>query len=227
MQYDYNEFYVSNLLITLNSREIELLPLSLKNLQRLEDKFCELKNLEDFIKNDPKQLFKVIWLFVANKEQFSYSYTDFLNFINAGSILDNTKTVYKTLHKLIVNSSPIVKNKERHEAIQAIKKAKSEENNTKPCFANIYDKFASRYSMSIDSFYDMTMRQVHALIEVMDKNEHKELEVQAALMGKKLKPKLNAHAIDAEEDERLDQEAESMLERIKKEYEMNKAKNNE
>lgn len=78
---------------------------------------------------------------------------------------------------------------------------------------------AARYGYTIDDFYRLTSRQLAALIPVIDNARHKETELKAALLGKKLKPKpetvLN---VTREEEKQQDKQAEDLHNRLKQRY---------
>lgn len=62
----------------------------------------------------------------------------------------------------------------------------------------IYDRFASEYGYTIKQFMSLTMRQVYALLEVIEIRLHNEFANHAALQGRKVKRK------EKESDEEMD-----------------------
>lgn len=88
------------------------------------------------------------------------------------------------------------------------------------CWATMFDVFAARYGLrTIDEFYDnYTLRQVTYLLRVIDKAEYNDLAVQAELHGRKMKPRVEALRLTAEERQEADTQAMSVLARMKQQH---------
>lgn len=88
----------------------------------------------------------------------------------------------------------------------------------------LYDAFAARYGIrTLDEFYEgYTLRQVTYLLRVIDKAKYDELSVQAKLHGVKLKPRIDALRLSQEERAEADEQATSVLERMKQQHEAKK-----
>ena len=77
--------------------------------------------------------------------------------------------------------------------------------------------------MTVEEFYNLTERQISALIPVIHDSKHTQLKQQAALLGKKLKERpsyselLNNSRTD-EEEKALEVEAQNAYDRLKSRY---------
>ena len=113
---------------------------------------------------------------------------------------------------------PLIKNSQRLKELNDIKNLDDE---SKPCYARYYDTLAKRYGYTIEQFYGLTLRQVHILLNTSNDQSYDELEVQAALMGRKLKPKMKMLDVSVEEEMDQEQDAMDALKRLRERYEGN------
>ncbi len=157
------------------------------------------------------------------------SYAEFLELIIKAekTKLLNPKSEYKydsslreIQNALVVcasNAQPIIKNKQRQKELAEINEAKGQ--SSEACYGVYYDTFAKRYGYTIDEFYNLTLRQVHSMLKVMGGEKYKELEVQAALSGRKLKPRIEELDLSEEDDKEIEDYAKEIKERLARESE--------
>ena len=223
MQFSVEEFRPPCPIMFIEGEEFELSLITLNIDARLKEKISRLENIFEEIKKRPELLLEVIWLLVLDKSRFAFRYEKFKQrFLSSGSTVDQTKKCYEALSDSIARSMPLIKNKRRYDELNKIRNTQSDE--SKPCYGVYYDTIAKRYSYSIDQFYNLTLRQLHILLNVIGDKGYEELEVQAALQGKKLKPRIKFEDVSEEDDKKMDNEAAEIYARLKAEYEKKKGK---
>jgi len=92
--------------------------------------------------------------------------------------------------------------------------------------AALFDVVANRYGWTLEQFYSLTRRQLRFLNRAITKNKRMELETQASLHGRKLKPSPISSPLSMSPKERAeaDKQALEMLERGRKKSEAFKKK---
>lgn len=80
--------------------------------------------------------------------------------------------------------------------------------------------FAERYSMGIDDFYALTLRQIVQIKRVIERKKLIDREWQAMLADKKLKQTMQPLNIKPEEREEFDKQAQRLYDRMKRDYEL-------
>ena len=71
---------------------------------------------------------------------------------------------------------------------------------------------------------DLTWRQLRFLMKTIHSEKRKEQEFQAALLGRKLKPKPEPNHVSKKDRERMDKAAEALLQRMKEKHKKLKEK---
>jgi hypothetical protein len=219
------ELKPSNVSFMLNGIDIELKPFDLsmevwvienysdEEKSNGKDNLFKLLNEKGF----DVSLFKLLHRLV-DREKFP-TFVGFLSTFKE-SKLDSSSSHQMIKTKLItnlLNSQPLIKNPKREKELAEIAKNQTGAN---PCYGIYYDKIAKRYSAyTIIEFYKLTLRQLHGLLKTMPGEEHKELEIQAALLGKKIPPRKQALDLTIKEEEEADQHAREVHTRLVKEYE--------
>lgn len=218
MNYNFDEFNPSPPILALPLGEVALSNITLKHLTRIEETYGGLAKIFEEINKNAKTLIKVLWDLVLDKAFFKYSYKEFENHFLSHDIVKTSEEGYRVLNKAVATSMPLIKNPKRYKELQKIKKAQSENQSTISCYGEIYDRIATRYGYTVEEFYNLTLRQVHILLEKLEDGRYKDLEVQASLMGKKLKPRVTYS--DFSEEQEADQEADAQeaFKRLQKEY---------
>lgn len=128
---------------------------------------------------------------------------------------ENLKTMFDYLIELLKDSQPMIKNPTRAKEIQ---KAKAKAENEDVNYASIFDKVAARYGYSIETFFSLTSRQLHAVFKAIGDADYKDLEVRAALAGRKLKEQMHFPDITVEEEESNHSDALGAIERHKERF---------
>lgn len=222
MSYTVYELKPQNPILIIDNIEIELLPINLHLEVYFAEKYESLTNVFSLLKEKPMEIIEVVWALVKYKQQFSYSFTKFRNFIlSSKDPLNETSKRLTACWQLAVNiSRPLIKNQKRQKEIQEVMGQTSKG----PCYATYFDKIAKRYGYSLDEFYNLSLRQLHLLLKIGDDESYKELEVQAALQGKKLKPRMEFADITEEQEQDQEKQAADALAELRKRYEENKDK---
>ena len=224
MRYSVEEFRPTNPKLKLKSGEIELSLITLHIDSQLKEKVARLEDIFSSIKKNPILLYDILWILVIDKSAFGNSFKKFLETIYAEARTSEvTAGAMKLLSEVIAKSMPLIKNVKRNEELRKIRNLQNDEN-TQPCFGVYYDAPAKRYGYTIDQFYDLTIRQLHILLHIIGDKSYEEIEIQAALQGRKLKPQMKAIDIDEKVDKQMDDEAADTFARLRREYEENKNK---
>ncbi len=216
MAFSVEELRPSNPTLVINEREFSLSLITLHIDARIKEKFGKLENIFTEIRKHPMKIFDVLWILIIDKAAFNNSPKELKSFVlSQGKTSEVTILITDTIHEAIGKSMPIIKNKKRYDELMKINQAKEE---TKICYAVYYDTLAKRYGYSIDDFYNLTLRQLHILLNVVGDQSYEDLEVQAALQGKKLKPRMKPLDIEESDDKQLDDDAVAAHARLMKEY---------
>lgn len=225
MNFKYNELYPQKPILTIGNFELEIEILSLKHLVYIDETYGSVQQLLDKIKDEGTILMDIMWYLVLDKSIFDFKKLSFVEAFTSKDIIETAKKAYECLNKTIILSMPLIKNAKRYKEIQKIKKAQNDDQSSVTCYGQIYDKLAMRYGYTIEDFFNLTLRQVHILLEKSASGLHKELEVQAALMGRELKPQVTFSDFTEEEEEENNSDALAAFERLKKEYEQKQQEN--
>lgn len=207
-----------NPVLTVDGREFELSKLTLKHENLFADAFGSLQELYAKASKEYELIIKALWLLLIDKSQFNNTYSLFLKHILTAKEFPNLSD---PLDDAVTRSRPVVKNQKRLKEINAIKQNESGE---KPCYATYFDSIAKRYGYTLDEFMALTLGQLHMMLNKIGDESYKELEVQAALMGKKLKPRIKYNDISEEEEKEQDAQAMDALRRLRERYEQNQGK---
>ena len=153
----------------------------------------------------------------------------YAKFVKALLKLDDPKNVLQKLGNhlayLIKSAQPIIKNPER---LKEIKKALGKEegdHDFEENYAVYFDKIARRYGYSIDTYFSQTSRQLHACFKAMEEEDYKDLELRAALAGRKLKERIKYRDVSPEQEAQEVDQAQAAIERHKARVAKEKAKN--
>lgn len=218
MNYSIEDLNPLKPILIINDNEIELNLLTLHIDMKLKEKVDRLENVFAEINKTPMLLLDIIWILIADKSKFNNSKIDFKQAIfSAGNTVELTKNMMSKTSEVIAKSMPLVLNSKNYEELRKINNLQRDDDGT-PCYGVYYDTIAKRYGYTIDQFYNLTLRQLHILLTVIGDKSYEELEIQATLQGKKLRPKIKALDIDTEADTKLDDDAKELHERLMKEY---------
>jgi len=196
------------------------------------DLYCEVwaaKHFENFttfidlvMNGESVAIYSGIYTTLIDK---NVSYSQFVKTMLAQKDAKKTLGILAThLTFLIKNAQPLIKNPKRLKEINAALGKEEGDHSHEGNYAVFFDKIARRYGYSFKDFYTLTSRQLHACFKAMETEDYKELEVRAALAGRKLKEQIKYHDFTEEQEaEHIDQ-AEAAIERHKER--MKKAKEN-
>lgn len=215
MQYSISDLRPNNPILCIGDKTFSISLITLQIESLLKEQFCELNLIHDKINKNPLIIFDIVWMLIINKSEFKNA-TEFKNFIYAqaktsevaGGIRD---AVYDSFYK----SMPKVKNKAKYDELLKINQANE---SSKICYGIYYDKIAKRYGYSIDNFFNLTLGQLHILLTVSSDQSYEEIEMQAALQGRKMKARMKFEDVEEKEDKKLDEGAQDIFKRLQNEY---------
>lgn len=214
MHFTVEEFNPSKPRLILSGKEIELKVLDLKADGLFKEQFGSLTRIFDLITLEPLRLYEAAWILVDKKEIFNYSPKDFREWA-LQTPGESARLTIIAINECFAKSYPIIKNRAKYEAMIKL----ANETNPKPiCYGVYYDKISKRYGYSIEQFYSLSLRQLHILLNVIGDQSYEDLEIQAALLGKKLKPRMEFNDLEEKQDKMLDDEAADTLKRLQDEY---------
>lgn len=194
------------------------IPISLITLHidsKFSASFGKLENVYSEIRRDPMRIFEAIWILILDKSEWKNS-TAFKHYcLSQNQTSEVTARMMGALQESIALSMPIIKNRERYNELMKINNSQE---SRKPCYGVYYDTLAKRYGYTIDQFYELTLRQLHILLHIVGDQSYEEIEIQAALQGKKLKPRMKPLEFDEKEDKAMDEDAKEIHARLMKEY---------
>ena len=223
MSFTVEELNPKKPVLKIDDKEIVLSLITLHIDVILKEKYGSLSNVFDAIHEKPEELINVVWILVLNKNQFENKPEVFKNHVLTSneSIVSWAKSMSACLQEAVSKSMPLIKNQKRYKDIQEIK---GSETNEKPCYASYFDTVAKRYGYTLEQFYELTLRQLHILLKTIGDKSYDELEVQAALAGRQLKPRMKFEDISEEEEQENEDQAMEALKRLQEEYKARKDK---
>lgn len=224
MSVDIEELYPPNPVLLIDDKELFLSPLTLQIEVKIIAEYGSVTKLYELFETKPEEIFRVVWHFIIDKQKFNFSREVFDDHIhNAKDGLPIiAKNIAVAFNFAVTNSQPLVKNLKRQKEIAAV--LNGGDTPKKACYASQYDTIAKRYGYTLDQFYGLTLRQLHMLLKVINDKSYEELEVQAALAGKKLQPRIFFDEVSEEQEAENTDHATDALRRLREEYEAKKAK---
>lgn len=218
MSYTISQLNPQGPILFIDGKGIQLSLLTLKMEVVYSEKYGSLQKVFDLIAEDGAMLIPIIWELVTQKEDFQNNPESFQNFILASrqGLIEVGKSLSVCFNESVTKSRPLIKNPERAKVIREISGGADPK---KPCYAVYFDTLASRYGYTLETFYDLTLGQLHILLKVIGDKSYEELEVQAALQGRQLNPRMEFEDITLEEEESQEEQAAEALARLRKDYE--------
>ena len=224
MSYTVEELKPANTVLLIDGKELELSLVTLQKEVIFAEKYGSFQNVFIKLKEKPEKILEIIYELVLDKTKFKNSLEVFKHFIfsitSKEKIEDKSRKMYLALEEASEKSAPKIVNLKRYKEIQKIK---GEQADSKPCYASYYDSIAKRYGYSLDQFYDLTLRQLHILLKVIGEKTYDELEIQAALQGRKLKPRMNFEDVTPEQDAENENQAMEALKELQRKYQEKQA----
>ena len=224
MSYSVEDLNPALPVLIIDGKEITISFVTLHLEVIFKDQYGSLPKLFEELEKNKQLIIPIIWELVINKPQFNNSVEDFKKciFSTKESLIDVSKKMTACLNDSVHKSMPLIKNKQRYEDIQKLKKATTDEATEKPCYATYFDTVAKRYGYTLDQFYELTLRKLHIILNTIGDESYKELEVQAALNGVKLKPRMTYRDVSPEEEKEQEEDAFAALKKLKENYEKGK-----
>lgn len=217
MSYTVEQLKPANPVLFLDDMGVELSVLTLNHHVRFTEMFGDLKSLYDELRKSPLLIIDICWELVVHKNHFNYSYSEFKKkFFSVKNKLKIGQKAIEEFDNCVVKSMPLVINKKRNDDIRKLNEATGK--SSEPCYAKYYDSISKRYGTNLEDFYKLTLRQLTAMLKTIGDESYGELEVQASLAGKKLKPRIEYKEISEEEEKEQDEQAQEALKRLQQAY---------
>lgn len=223
MSYTVEELNPKNPVLIIGNKEINLSLITLHVDVMIKEKYGSLQKMFEAVNEKPDEIINITWILVLSKSRFDFTFEVFKKYCLTSNepVAMWVKSMRVCLQEAVSKSMPLIKNKERYNTIQKIKGSTTD---SVPCIMSYYDSIAKRYSYTLDKFYDLTMRQIHIILVSLEDKLYEELEIQAALQGRKLKPRINYKDISEEEEKENEDQAIDALKRLQEEYKAKKEK---
>lgn len=213
---NYDQLNPAKSFIILEGDVYELSPFSLRKMVDLgtlinpENPEKGLEVLNDAMNQD--QLYDLVYYFLEDKD----TYPTYCNFKKA---VDEDKdctdeNLRIALQETINNSQPIFTEKEITKIKEEVEQSDVEEiADSARNWVHMYTLYAMAIPITIEQFYNMTMRQIHAILKEIIAEKQKNLTLQASFYGKRIvtQAKTPKPAFDKKTDEQLLKLAEENL----------------
>jgi len=223
MAYSVEDLNPKNPVLKIDDKEIVISLITLNIQVELAETYGSLEIAFKLLQKQPVEIIKLIWVLIKDKSIFDYNFEVYQEFIFKTAEGTNTwaKDMKRCLDSSIYKSMPMIKNLKRQRQIRDMKSPENDTNEI--CYASYFDIVASRYgAYTLEQFYELTLRQVHIFLKTIDSKKYDELEIQAALLGKKLQPKMEFNDISEEQEEQQEEQAMKALKELQAEYLKNK-----
>lgn len=224
MAYTLEEFNPIESALLMDNREFVLSRITLELDRVIHEELGGIAEAFKLIEAEPMRLFDLCWILIKDKAFFDYNRETFQKYVigRKENLQKLTVRIVEALHKTVKDSMPLIVNAKRYKEIQEVLTTTTD---TKPCYVRYYDSIANRYGYTIEQFYELTLRQVHMLLQIIGDVSYEELEVQAALNGRELKPRIKYdHNISEEEVKEQEDDAMEALKELQRKYQENKDK---
>jgi hypothetical protein len=217
MSYTVEQFNPCKPTINVDGYELELQLLTLHNTVKLKKLIGDLPEIYLHLKEHPKDIINVIWYLINPKDKhlFENRFHVFQKKYLEEDITKISEKSYLAFDEVVAASMPVVINRERDEAIAKMNNGGEVK---PPCYARYYDALSKRYSLTLDKFYELTLRNISSMLKIIADESYSELEVQAALAGRKLKPKITYNEFTPEQEKENDDAALDALASLQKDY---------
>ena len=224
MNYTPEQLKPCNPIVSIGDYDVELSVVTLNHTVKYKENFGDVTELYNVIKDDAEKLVDIVWVLVVNKHLFNNDFKTFdKKFRTSKKLADVANKVYLAFDDCVTKSMPLVLNSKREKEINELRNAGK---NIIPCYAKYFDQLAKRYGLSINDFYELNLRQITAMIKTINSESYGELEVQAALAGRKLKPKIEFKQVSEDEEKEQDAHAVSALAELEENYQRLKDEKN-
>lgn len=209
------ELRPNNPAMNVDNYVIEFNLLSLKLINKFTKIYGSISKALTLIEKEPSKIYEMSYLLISDKEKFPTQAT-FKLFLDSSSFTTDSiaSELLRCFYESVIASLPVVKNQKLKEEYQKALGHEAKE----PCYGEYYDTVAKRYSYTIDDFMNLTLRQLHIILTVSSDGIYEEFEVQAALLGKQLKPRMKMVDIDEATDKEQDEMALQMLKEQQAKY---------
>lgn len=224
MSFTVEELNPKKPVLKLGNKNIVLSLITLHKEVFFKEQYGSLAKAYEVMREDGIEILNIIWELVEDKNEHENNFEVFKKIVLTSSdgAVEHGKNMLKCLNEAVAKSQPLIKNQKRYKELQDIKGAMTDKT---PCYGVYYDGLAKRYGYTLDQFYGLTLGQIHIMLNVIGDESYKELEVQAALQGRELKPRMEIQDISIEEEQAQEADAMDALKRLQEEYKKNQKDN--
>lgn len=220
MGYSAFDLNPANPVLIIDKKEVEFSLLTLKKIVKLKELYGELPDMFQQMQKDKLMMLDVLWHLLLDKSAFDFEIDKFKMSLLKGKLNELGKTLANIFDEITRKSMPIIINKDLDAEIKKIQAAQNAGESPEPCYAVYFDNISKRYSgYDLEKFYELTLRQLQMLLETSGDEKYKDLELQASLAGRKLKPRIKYNAITPQQEEDNQKEVTDRLAQLRKEYE--------
>jgi len=223
MSYAVEELSPAKPILIIDGTAIDISLITLQHEVIFKDQYGSLSNVFKVINEKPDELVNVIFILIADKKAFQNKLEVFRKFCftSKDSIKTWAQKMMACFNASVASSMPLVRNAKRMKELQEIKAGGE---NKPPCYAVYFDSIAKRYGFTLEQFYNLTLRNIHIMLHTIGDESYKEVELQAALLGRKLKPKMDFKDISEEEEIEQEDHAMEALKKLQEDYKKNNNK---
>ncbi|NJM55067.1 MAG: hypothetical protein HC841_03345 [Verrucomicrobiae bacterium] len=209
MEVQIQELRPAPLSVTIGDKSYRLRPFNLDDEVWAINRFGSTNKMGELAampsEENPFVIFEALWHLLADRPEWP-NYEAFIKDLTShgkGFLIKASQAGFNALKLSLANSAPLVKNPERMKVLHRQAQAQGA---SPVCYARYYDTIARRYGFTLDQFYNLTLRQLHLLLRASQDGDYQALEVQAALAGRKLQPRMEYYD-DVTPEQEKDQEA--------------------
>lgn len=225
MAYTLEELNPSKPVLSLDSRKFTISFVTLQHQVIFIEEYGSLTEALEKLDDEPMLIIKYLWILLEEKSQFDNEFSNFAEYLKKvkEDIVEWSQKMGKVLGETINKSMPLVRNQQRQNDIKKINAATDNGDvSGKVCYAVYFDSIAKRYgAFTLEVFYNLTLRQLHMMLETVGDEKHKELEVLASLNDKKLAPRLKMLDIDPELEAEQEADALDAVAELERKYQEN------
>jgi hypothetical protein len=222
MAYTIEELRPLNPVLNISGIDFDISLITLNVDSHLRAKFGKLENIFPSFSKNPLTVFDALWILLLDKKFFDLKKKKMIEFIvDSGKTSEVSAGIARVIEESISKSMPIIQNKAAYDELMKIQAAANDTKN-KPCYGVYYDAIGKRYGHTIEQFFELTLRQLHIMLTVIGDKSYEEIEIQAALQGRKLKERIKPLDMTEKEDKAQDDLAAANLKKLRAEYEAKK-----
>lgn len=213
MGFSFSDLLGNRIEITICDKEFELSLITIEKHLRIVEMCGSINNLFEHFKKENLALLDFVYMLIKDKTDLSKS--DYYNlYLKTPDKIELGKQLQIKIQQIIKASYSEVREKSQNEIDMEILNSAVSGDNDK-CIGKAYDLLAKRYGYTLQDFSQLTLKQLDILLEVCSESVVDEFDTQAALHGRKTKPRMKVKKTEKKEDEALDKMMKEIYEKQK------------